>query len=142
MPDNPPRRVSRGNVSVRRRGIIKGWETAEVCNTGNLLEVGRYLRGFDPGTRVWVTAYGYIHLPSDPELDEDTGKPIVTSRNRKAASRRGDKEHLTVMANTELQDMTDPDIQWDTLRRMAVFYDPSADDYDIEYFCVRTKEPL
>lgn len=138
----PVRRVGKGSVEYRRLGAIKGWETTEVCTT-SMSEVGNYLRGQPPYTRVWVSVKGNIHIPSGEIKLDDEGRPVLTpAQQSKYAKPKERNVHLTIIHNEEYRALGDPDVQMRALRDMAPYWDPVSEDYDIEFFCVRTKEPL
>lgn len=125
MPDNV-RRVSAGEIEYRRKGIIKGWDTTEIC-TSDKEEINKYLSGMDPNTRVWISAYGMVYYYP--------GKPG-------AKIRAGRRENITLLANTPLMYVDQPRAKAKIDRKLEAFKNPTDESYDIEYYCVRTKDPV
>lgn len=136
------RKVNRGAVEYRRKGNIKGWDTTEIC-TPDFTEIGRYLRGnFDPSrTRVWITACGTVFC-----YEGGAGR---------RALRSGEQACITLIANIRLSMLGRPEVVEHMYQERKAFLDKEYCDedddviegldeghYNIDYYCVRTREAL
>ena len=119
MPDD-------SDLEIRELGERNGWLTTEICTTDQQ-QVNEYLAnfGYARNTRVWISAYGTVYLYK--------GKRALSS---------GEQAHVSLTENVEYSSLSSRGMKEHIAREMDVFRIPGTDDLDIEYYCVRVKEPL